>query len=492
MAPHPAASFALTAFAIGLVAGSPAHAEWSTDPASNLIVSDQPSTQFYPQIAATPDGGFYVAWQDDFNNSYDVHLQRLDAAGNEVFAHNGIRIIDRSGQTGNGGFDLAVDASGAAILVGQCCDSDNPDNLEIVAYKVTSDGTLPWGTAGVTVSTATPVYESAVTASEGGVIAFWNQDGSLHVQKLDAAGGASWPAGSVIDPPNPDTFFRIVDLVPDGDGGAVAAWTRADYSVGTDGYGLIAQRFAAADGVAQWGAPGVAVSAALDADIVYSAMQADSAGGAVFAWTEQNDPVAFTDTARVQHLDAGGAAYLAADGVEVATTAGRTRSDPRVAWVGDSGDLYCLWMEYDGVTFEDHAAFAQRIDAAGERQFGATGKQLSAFDDVRKEAPALLLAPGGVLAAWIVGDYDAARAVRVTRLASDGSYLFPGETVDIKTSPATANNLTAATSTSGYAAFAWDQNPPGDFEAGDIAAQNIQYDGNIGGGGELIFANGFD
>ena len=41
-----------------------AHAQWSDDPLVNLAIADRPSEQVVPKIAATADGGCYVAWFD--------------------------------------------------------------------------------------------------------------------------------------------------------------------------------------------------------------------------------------------------------------------------------------------------------------------------------------------------------------------------------------------------------------------------------------------
>ncbi|MCB1163598.1 hypothetical protein KDL67_13015, partial [bacterium] len=69
-----------------------AHAQWSDDPLVNLAIADRPSEQVVPKIAATADGGCYVAWFDLASGNYDVYLQHLDAAGNALWAHNGILV----------------------------------------------------------------------------------------------------------------------------------------------------------------------------------------------------------------------------------------------------------------------------------------------------------------------------------------------------------------------------------------------------------------
>ncbi|MEE3150238.1 MAG: hypothetical protein VX284_04565, partial [Candidatus Neomarinimicrobiota bacterium] len=49
-------------------------AQWSTDPASPQSLG----SGIQAQLAATSDGGVYVAWLSDGNN-YQVYLQRLNS-----------------------------------------------------------------------------------------------------------------------------------------------------------------------------------------------------------------------------------------------------------------------------------------------------------------------------------------------------------------------------------------------------------------------------
>ncbi len=70
--------------------------QWSNDPAQNLAVADRPGEQTQVKVHPTSDGGAYLGWFDNATGGYDVYLQRLDAAGNEQWAHNGVLLADRS------------------------------------------------------------------------------------------------------------------------------------------------------------------------------------------------------------------------------------------------------------------------------------------------------------------------------------------------------------------------------------------------------------
>jgi hypothetical protein len=64
-----------------------ARAQWSDDPTQNLAVANRSGEQTQAKIHATSDGGAYVSWFDNNSGGYDVYLQRLDAGGNEQWAH---------------------------------------------------------------------------------------------------------------------------------------------------------------------------------------------------------------------------------------------------------------------------------------------------------------------------------------------------------------------------------------------------------------------
>ena len=135
--------------ALGL-ASLPATAQWSTDPAVNLVLSDRSGEQVQPKVAATADGGAYVSWFDNADGGYDVYLQRLDARGFEQWAHNGILIADRS-YSSTQDYGLTVDTAGNALLAYR---DDQGAFERVSAFKVSPAGTPLWGPNGIQLTNA--------------------------------------------------------------------------------------------------------------------------------------------------------------------------------------------------------------------------------------------------------------------------------------------------------------------------------------------------
>src|SRR5262245_7133470 len=73
-----------------LVAAASLPAQWPATPAVNLPVSNATGEQQVPKLAATLDGGAWIAWFDNQSGNYGVSIQRLDAWGYEAFPHNGL------------------------------------------------------------------------------------------------------------------------------------------------------------------------------------------------------------------------------------------------------------------------------------------------------------------------------------------------------------------------------------------------------------------
>jgi len=469
-----------------------AQAQWSVDPTANLIVSDIAGGNTQPKMVPTPDGGFYVSWFDNIASGFDVHLQRLDANGNELWAHDGILVADRA-YSFTYDYGLAVDAAGNAYLSYNCCENNSADE-HIAVSKVTPDGTLAWGTAGIDVSTAAEgVYNAyVVAAGDGDVVVAWSADSGLRAQKLDSDGNALWATDGVLV--NQPAGFKLLGGVQVGsDGNAILSWSNQAGSSRI----LTAQKLAGSDGASMWnGGTGVRVfgQGNLQAGY-YPPFIADGAGGGVF-W--DYDYVGGSWVPRAQHLDADGNPLLGADGVLGTIDATQDHVSTSAAYDPSSGDIYLVWNDtyiadqqaFDGVS-------AQRIDAAGNRAWGDTGKVLVApvnsTDSTHAISQLLALpAPGGFVASWVTGAIPAAdQPITAARIDAAGNYAWSMQDVDVKTSGYTGRTV-GAVSTNGFMAYAWQD---GDDDAGvsTIRAQNLNLDGTLGPvGTDVIFKDGFD
>jgi hypothetical protein len=473
-------------FAVAASFATGAHAQWSTDPNANLVVADGTNEQVQPKMAATADGGFYISWFDNSTGGYDVRLQRLDAAGNELWPHNGVLVADRDFSSTED-YGLSIDADGNALLAFRFNESGV---AQAVVQKVAPDGTPLWGDPGIVLSADSADTHSpkvSATIGDGAFVAWSSSDGSAVIQKVDAGGNPVWaPSGVVFSPPSGGFF--VADLHSDADGNAIVSWSA---QLSFPDRELWAQKLASADGGMLWGDDPVKIF-----DGTEGAMQLgnfppfieDGAGGAVFVWYT----VTTQGSVRVQHVDATGTQLFPQNGVLASIDDTQAHYEPDGAYDPESGDIYALWRETDVLTQQQIGVYAQRIDSTGARQWGDGGKVIVPLAPLdQTEMTALPVSGGGMIAAWSSDDYPNPTPLHAARIDADGNYVWPGDIVDFSTEANDSGRLTGVLSTQGYAAYAWIAG----FGAheGDIHAQNINMDGTLGYvDTDTIFRNGFD
>ncbi len=466
-----------------LLATTPALALWSSNPASNLVIADNSGEQVQTRMVATGDGGFYLSWFDS-SSGYGVRLQRLDAAGNEQWAHNGVLVATRDFSSTQD-YGLGIDSAGNALLAFRYRDGGGV--AQILAQKVAPNGTPQWGSPGVFVSAdASDANSPKITGTSDGnaAVAWSDSTGAIRVQKLSAAGAPLW-AGSGVSIVPPMGFFFLADLRGDHAGNVIAAWS-AQLSAQSRQYW--AQKLASANGASLWNAGHVKVFDGSGGALQFGYFPpflSDGVGGAVFVWYIVG---VSAGSVRVQHIDASGVAAFAQNGIEASTNAAQSHVSPGGAFDPASGDIYALWRETDIATQSQIGVYAQRIDASGARQWGAGGKVLVPLAGTDQTQMTALPAAGGLYAAWASGSAPDPQTIRAARIGSDGNFVWTGNIVDLSTEPNSVARLTGAISSSGYAAYAWTASAAG---GGDIHAQNINPDGSLGSAGAL-FQNGFE
>ncbi|HKE49613.1 MAG TPA: hypothetical protein VKB52_16220, partial [Rhodanobacteraceae bacterium] len=304
----------VVAFAFAAALSLDAQAQWSSDPAANLVLSDRDNEQVQPKIVAIPDGGFYVSWFDNADGGYDVYLQRLDAAGNELWPHDGILVADRD-LSSTEDYGLSIDADGNALLAFGFRDAGA---VQVLAQKVAPDGSLLWGDPGVFVSDDSPDTHAPKIAGtpDGGAVVLWaSSAASTIVSKLDADGNPAWPFPKTFTPPS--GFFLPCDVHVDADGDAIVSWSAQLSFADRE---LWAQKLSGVDGNVLWNPDHVKIFDGTDGAMQlgnFPPFIEDGAGGAVFVWYT----VTTQGSVRVQHVDATGTPLFAQNGVLASTDA---------------------------------------------------------------------------------------------------------------------------------------------------------------------------
>ncbi len=457
---------------------APLAAQWSSDPALNQAVVERPGDQVLPKAAATSDGGSWVGFFDNASGSYRVYVQRYDSKGNALLAPGGLLVSQQPQSSSLVDWDLIADSADDAVLV--FTDTRNGGDLDVYAYRIASDGTFLWGGNGVTLS-ANPDFESdprVVEASNGDFVFVWNFLGSpstLRMQRLDPAGNPLLTLGGADIVSEPGHSPGFAEMVPAAAGSVIVSWVR-DINFFTNVKHLRADRFDAA-GTPIWSAP-VEVFDAYNLPIAYSPeLRSDGAGGVLLVW-HASDPATFLFDSFVQHLDGAGNELLPHNGVSLSTTPGMNHLDPDASFVSSTGDIIAFWNEKDG-SQNLSGLYAQKIDAQGNRAWGAGGLMILPVNGDTKFPPRTLPLGDGAEAflTWTPGGTYGQDQLLSVRVDGAGNLLWGGPR-DLCTRPSSKSvRLGVAQEPDGEAVVYWEDSRNG---TPDLYGQDIHPDGGLG------------
>ncbi|PCI07489.1 hypothetical protein COB72_10105 [bacterium] len=454
-------------------------AQWLDDSTQHLVTADGLGEQVQPKIAPTADGGCYISWFSSVSG-YDVRLQRLDAAGNEMWAHNGILIADR-GFSSTQSYDLDVDSSGHAVLVYR---DDRFGGTKISAQRVAPDGTLTWGISGVQFANGIDFVASPdiATTSDGSTVIAWINDAETHLAKINAAGMITWT--SVLDHPE-GLPINLASMHGSDNGSVIVSWVQ--FAGFFEPKHLYAQKINS-DGSHSWANPVAVYDGGSLQFGNFPEFTPDESGGAVFSWYDTANGL----NVYVQHLNANGTERYAHNGVAV-STAPRDRVSPIANYDPQTDSVYVAWVELAN-NQGDQGVYAQRIDSTGVRQWTDSGIEVSPIDSSSSGSINVQGAGDKMVTLWIenTGGFGQDQ-VHAHALDLDGTDVWAGGTVVMASDLGQRSRLTTAMSTNDFIIAGWQI---GAFGGADIETHNINPDGSLGatscqadlnGDGELNF-----
>ncbi len=275
-------------------------AQW---PAGGALVSSGTDLQFNPVATSDGAGGAIIAWIDQDAATYRsvVRAQCLAADGRRLWAVDGVLLCAPADN-----FDPAIvgDGDGGAIVAW----SNEPvgGNRAVRAQHLVAGGVAAWSPGGVALGVAAGAQWGTAMAPDGagGAIVAWQDfrgvDGDIYAQRVTPGGSLLWPAaGLPIATASGDQ--GPPRLAPDGAGGALATWTNL---VGSPGYPehILAQRLAP-DGARLWSRGGAALCTAASPQYMGDII-GDGTGGAIVAWTDLHSGLGTTTFA--QRIDPAG------------------------------------------------------------------------------------------------------------------------------------------------------------------------------------------
>ena len=189
-----------------------------------------------PKIDRDGSGGALIAWSDNRNGGgRDVFLQRVDDGGNILFAEDGVTACAAPNDQ-----DLTAIAFDGASSLYMVWRDQRSDLGDVYAQLVGLDAQMYWGTAGTAVCAQPDIQLCTSIACDATACLFTWSDAragstnrDIYAHKL-APGGAQWPSDDQVCTAPLNQFSP--EIVSDGVGGAVVVWFDARTPSQTDVY----------------------------------------------------------------------------------------------------------------------------------------------------------------------------------------------------------------------------------------------------------------
>ncbi len=339
-----------------------------------------------------PDGsgGSIVAWQDARGSTSDIYAQKLGMFPLIQWAGNGVTIC--TGQSGLILGGMISDGAGGAIITWQ----DKRDFYNgIFAQRIASNGTVSWTANGVEVCSEVNHQQAPALAPDGsgGAIIAWEDDRNdnydIYAQRLNASGAAQWTAGGIpiCDSGQNQTAVQVVE---DGSGGAVFAWSDRRSFVDNDIY---AQRVNAS-GAPQWTAGGTPVGAWMQDQSNCQLVHIGS-GETIVTWLDNRNGA--TTDIYTQKLNGSGAGQWAYAGIVVCTATGN-QDNVRIVTNGVGGAFIAWDDERNGTSNVD--IYAQNVGSGGTPAWTANGLEICGAAGNQTEVAICEDQANGMFIAW--------------------------------------------------------------------------------------------
>ncbi|MFM7021669.1 MAG: T9SS type A sorting domain-containing protein [Flavobacteriales bacterium] len=357
----------------------------------------------------------------------------------------------------------ASDGSGGAIICWR--DFRSQTSLDIYAQHLSSSGNATWTPNGIPVCVVTgDQYDpNIISDGNGGAIIAWtdarggNNYSGLYVQKIDASGNLLWPTNGV-EITMDSVVSEAPNMISDGAGGVFITWEDIRKEGGVTG-DIYAQHIDASGNI-KWAARGVVICNA-SSDQQSPGIVSDNAGGAIIIWEDGRQPMDINVYA--QRINSAGVIQWTGNGIPVSSSADHDRS-PKAISDGNGGAIIS-WL--DG---SNSFIAAQKINSAGEIQWNSAGLSITG-NYYNYKLQLCTDGSGGAIIAW----ESLSTPVSAQRVNSTGTIEWPNP-VTVSDSVFTQEKPQLVSDNDGGAIIVWQDQRNGFFNM-QIMAQHLNASG---------------
>jgi hypothetical protein len=300
---------------------------------SGISVCDVSLTQYYPQAAATNDGGVVITWMDfRSNHSSDIYAQRISSDGSLLWQSDGLPIcifpsyqnFPRIAHLGDNKF----------VIVWQ--DARN-FYFNIMGNLIDASGSKLWGANDKSIFTqpGNSHFPKLIVDNNGFSYVVWEHNTRglyvVRAQKIDVNGNLVWGEG--VFPVDSTLNTNHPFLASDGKGGLYVSWvdnfTPSRFSV----------QHIKFDGTLAYGDSGIQISNNSNQNL-WPNLISDEKMGCIITWNEYNS---FINKIRMHKIDNRGSLAWGNDGIELGTESGDGQYQQFT--LTDSGNIIIVWTD---------------------------------------------------------------------------------------------------------------------------------------------------
>jgi len=450
-------------------------AQWTDDSTVNTIVNDMSGSQAVPHIAYDANGNFYVGFYSNNAGNYDIRLQYYTYDGVAQWADNGILISHHLQNSWVTDWDLTTDNSGNCVMA---FNDVRDGNVNVYAYSISPTGTFNWGNDGIALTTAPQdEYVPSITVtSTNDVIVAWSRPTSPYneivMQKITQEGTLSWGTAGLIYQAGSFSYTgaRVLGVE---NGNYLMAFYKQTGNFPAYTRNIYVQKFDASGSVVWTSDILVSNSNGINNHNNFY-IASDNSNGIIISWMDDWDSDMNID-GKVHHVLSDGTYVWPANGVEVTTVASTSNQDVRILGSDKNENVLVTWSKKN--SNQNQTAIAgQKINSLGERQWTNNGIEFVAMSaDVAGSS-------GGVVyegdnAMIIYEEYSGVTAyshVKALAIDSDGTLLWNPTTTLMANRSTSKVHLVVSGIHNDMVIAVWEE------ASTDIYMQNIFTDGTMG------------
>ncbi len=164
-----------------------ARAQWNTNTSVNLLISGLGVADM--QSVPTTDGKTWIAFYTLNAGNYDMRAQLIDADGNKLLGPDGVLVSNKTSGSATYVFNAAVDGSNNLIVSMQ---DQRTGTMQAVLYKISEAGTHLWSPDGVVLGNGLAPWSTALSTGEVAVAWIEGTTNTLNLQKVTTGGTLAW------------------------------------------------------------------------------------------------------------------------------------------------------------------------------------------------------------------------------------------------------------------------------------------------------------